>query len=665
MNIKLHNKFEIFLNGKTYVAYNTLLNSVFEKIANLEQYTSNIAIGTGLSHKQPTENKLGAYLRTFNCETEEIQSDVSKGPLYIIKTTTINANDDTTFSFSELGLTDSNDYNPQIYNHVLLTDSNGEPISITRNQGDSMQIKVTIYLELTPNTSSLFTSGKNALIEQILGENLNLNDNNLYAIRGENLIKNKQIFRHTPDLKNAKIFTKNFIENSTSFDIEFYTELGEGRTEEVLICFANQVCIRFNTLEQNPLIFETKEIQSESKIIELGEDVKEVSSLVVAQTNEEISDFSLIKYSNKIIDKLENLFDLPFNNSTIKYLAKDESMIAFILDNYIHLYNCSDYEFKKIDTAQLSALNTIKLVMFENIVIQFLNTSPYIKIFKIENNISKEIPVDLSLYNASSYTYDWFDVDANIMNSDNIKVAIILNNSDYTPVILNLNKSNDGRYYDSLTRPQLTSAKKIYTICKNSYAEPAIGFLTDTHAGGTYYLQEEFYDNSSSLKDSNEVQFHLLANTTKLSVSGRTLISQKETEPYIYVYYYPNYTKATTVPQCINHYSSNNGNYLVTKTFDNKFSFYNIHKENSFNDFQNSFSKDEDTENIKDIIFIKNIILILTDTNIHGYALKNSLSRIEGLKYPNETYTASFSKYDVLGTKKLEGVAVHLNFKFN
>ena len=153
MNIKLHNKFEIILPNKTYTAYNTLLSSVYEKIANLSQYTSNIAIGTGLNKINYTENKLGNYLRTFTANTEEIQSDVTKGTLYIVKTATIDEDFDGTFSFSELGLTDTNEFNPTIYNHVLLTDSDGTPVSITRNQGDTMQIRVTIYLELSQNST--------------------------------------------------------------------------------------------------------------------------------------------------------------------------------------------------------------------------------------------------------------------------------------------------------------------------------------------------------------------------------------------------------------------------------------------------------------------------------------------------------------------------------
>ena len=35
MKINLHNKFEVTTGGKTFVAYNTMLKSVFEKIAGL------------------------------------------------------------------------------------------------------------------------------------------------------------------------------------------------------------------------------------------------------------------------------------------------------------------------------------------------------------------------------------------------------------------------------------------------------------------------------------------------------------------------------------------------------------------------------------------------------------------------------------------------------
>ena len=102
--------------------------------------------------------------------------------------------------------------------------------------------------------------------------------------------------------------------------------------------------------------------------------------------------------------------------------------------------------------------------MFEDIVVQFLTTSPYIKIFKIIDDVATAISVDLTFYNNSTYSYNWLDVDANLMNSGNIKIGIIINNEEYTPLVLTLTKSDDGSYYDSITKPTLTTAKKIYHL---------------------------------------------------------------------------------------------------------------------------------------------------------------------------------------------------------
>ena len=49
-----------------------------------------------------------------------------------------------------------------------------------------MQIKVTVYLELSSASNALFTAGENDLIKQILGDTVST-DNTLYALRGENL----------------------------------------------------------------------------------------------------------------------------------------------------------------------------------------------------------------------------------------------------------------------------------------------------------------------------------------------------------------------------------------------------------------------------------------------------------------------------------------------
>ncbi|MBR2909751.1 MAG: hypothetical protein IKC11_05360 [Clostridia bacterium] len=665
MNINLHNKFEITLRNKTYTAYNTLLNSVYDKITNLSQYTSHIAIGTGTKKLTQEEHKLGNYLRTFTAETEEIQADISKGTLYIVKTTTIPEDDNSIFSFSELGLTDCGDFSPTIFNHVLLTDSNGEPVSITRNPGDLMQIKVTIYLELTQNSLGLFTIGENPLIKQILGEDLKLEDNSLYAIRGDNLTENIQTARTTPDLSQAIKCNTSYTQNQTTYDILFSAELGEGTTEEILICYANTVCMRINTLETNAPTQETLLITPTNKVLEVGENIKEINSVTDDIDQTQIENFKTVKYAKKITDKITNLFDLPFTYNSTKFVSKDGNLIAFIKDSTVHLYKYKDYSFEKVKT-NILAENTIKLVMFEDIIVQFLTTSPHIKIYKIVDGATIEKNVDLTFYNASSYSYDWLDVDANLMLSGTIKIGAILNNADYTPIVINLTPSGEDKYIDSIVRPQLTSAKKIYTIYKNNYGEPALGFLTDTYAGGTYYFQEEFYDQSSYLKDSNEIQYNLLAGTSKLLTSGKTILAQKESSPYLYVYYYPDYNSApTNISQGVDHFVSCDGNYIIIKNELNEFKIYNLHQEGVFIPFEKGFPEDEVFLNIKDCIFVGNLVLILTETEIYAYALKTSNTRIEALPSYDKNYSVSYNKYNLLGNKKLEGVKIELKLSFN
>ena len=192
-----------------------------------------------------------------------------------------------------------------------------------------------------------------------------------------------------------------------------------------------------------------------------------------------------------------------------------------------------------------------------------------------------------------------------------------------------------------------------------------LGFLTDSYAGGTYYFQEEFLDNTSYLKDSNNIQYQLLANTTKLSTSGKMILAQKEESPYLYVFYYPDYLSApTNICECLNHYVSQDGNYIVVKKLDNTYSIFNTHQEGVFTEFRKGFPENEEHDKIKDCIFLGNLLLIITDTDIYGYALKNYKSRIEKLPSYENNYTVSYKKYDLLGSKKLEGVKVELKFNF-
>jgi len=405
MNINLHNKYEITINNKTYTAYNTLLNSVYDKISKLEQFTSHIAIGTGTEERNPDDSKLGSYLMSFKTSTDEIQSDITQGALFIKKIVTIDETNTSTFSFSELGLACSNEFDPDIYNHVLLKNQSGEVVSITRNQGEVMEIKVTIYLELSEDSKPFFVEGENELIKRILGEELNEDDNNLYAIRGENIIPDSLLPNVTYDNTKLTICEKSVQENNDgTINVLYSAELGEGDTEEILILFNNKVCLRLNTLNFNePISNSIISTCKNGNYIPIDKNVKQIDGVYSINDTGNIihNSHCLINYGNSFSTKINNIFDQEFTHLTPRVVSKDGKMIGFIVDSYLHLYRYNNYNFTKINTINISLDNHKKIIIIKDVIIVFTSTDPYINIYKIVDNIAIKKDINLQTYNAS------------------------------------------------------------------------------------------------------------------------------------------------------------------------------------------------------------------------------------------------------------------------
>lgn len=660
MKIKLHNKFEINHNGKIYQAFNTLLSGIYNKIANLEQYTSHIAIGTGTTRQDSSASRLGTYLKTFKAETEEINSSISNSPLYIKKLVTVDGDDE--FTFSELGLCASDEFDPEIYNHVLLTDQDGQPVQITRKAGDNLQIRVTVYLELDVQSEALFIDGENDLIRRILGDDFS-SSSPLLALRGENLLPNIKCDRAAVDLSNAVEMSTSLKISGGAATISFSAQLGEGKTEEVLIVYNNKVCMRYNTRE---ILADSEEDNSYScspgKMVELGEDVKDVISVKKGDTDEQ--GYTKTIYSNKMTDKLENLFDQNFNSSTPRYVSSLGNMIAFIYSSQVHLYKNEGYGFVKLNATQLPTNNIFKMFILETKILVLSTVEPYVRIFDIVENNVVEKPVRLTEYNASVLSYSWIDANATEVNGK-IILGLIVNDENKTPVVLRLTQGSSGNYSDNIERSRLTTATKVYAIHKNPYYKPLVAFLTDKDKGVMGYFLEEFYENSSGYGYSSASAYGLLANSLELRTSGRAVASQKAAHPFLYVYYYPDFKfGGYDLSSGVKHYFSQDGNYVIVKNEDGSYKVKNFHRVGEFVDFQNDLPTYVNQEEVKDFEFINDILLVFTSSEIYGIALKQNLTRLDNVSDENGEYSVKLKKYNLLGSNAFEGVSVSLALNF-
>jgi len=674
MNFKLHNKYEITVGDKKYIAYNTLLNTIYNKISNLEQFTSHIAIGTGTTQKTVNDTNLGNYLMTFKAKTDEIQCDVSKETLFIKKVVTIDESFTETFSFSELGITNTSTFDPIIFNHVLLKNQEGEVVSVTRNPGDAMEIKVTIYLELTPESKDLFVQGENELIKCMLGEELDIKDNNLYAVRGLNVLNDKLINNCEFDLTDAVICEKTTNQNDDgTITLNYVAELGEGKVEEILILFNNKVCLKLNALEmKNTVSLSNTYSCASGNYIEVDDFIKSIYSVYMVNDEGENtlhSTHGVVNFSKQLANKVSNVFDKNFNASVPRYVSKDGLMIAFIYESYMHLYKFEDYAFNKINTVNVSTENILNVIMFEDKILIVRTSEPYINVYKIENYIAVKKEVNLSMFDSSVYSYNWIECDATLTQNNKILLGVILNNEARTPIVITLTENESGNYTDDFRKAKIDTARKVYSIYKNNYAEPRISFITDTYLNGTYYLIEEYFESSTMFASNSDTAYKLLNNTKGLTVSGRVIASQKDNAPYLVAYYYPNFEETSNVfSSGIKHYFSKDGSYVIAKYSDNTYKIFNLHEIDNLIEFENGFPAFVDFNVITDFEFVGDYLLVFTsnsENSIYAIALKKAYTRIENLEDVNKSYLINYSKYDLLGNKTLEGVKATFSVNFN
>lgn len=664
MKFKLHNKFEIKIKDKTYIAYNTLLKNVYNKIANLEQFTSHIALGTGSTAKTFTDTQLGTYARTYAATTEEISTDISNNTLYIKKLVSLDDSNQDSFSFSELGITNSSTYNPTIYNHVLLKDENDNVLTITRDAGEPIEIRVTIYLELSAGAKALFTSGNNKLIKRMLGEDFTVTDNKLYAIRGNSLSENNYIPRTLTDTTSKTQFTSNItFGNNQDADITFVAQLGAGQTEEILGLYDGDVCIRFGTYNIQTANNETLSDNPADYILEIDENVKSIDS--VKDSNQtDISGYNVKKYSKKFGDKLTNLFDQNFTDATTRVISKDGNTIAFITNTYTHIYTYNNYKFTKINSSLVPHSNIINMEICGNIIVCILSQSPYIQIFEISDGNAVKYDAQLNYFDMTSYGYNWLSANSVVTENNKILIGLILNTQERTPLLLTLIKNQSGEWVDTqITHPTLDYADKVISLYKNNYNPSTIYFLTSKYNNSTNYLCQEFNETSNSFSMNSTVTYAILNSTIGISTGGRIIMSEKSSSPYLRLYYAPSYSYAgDNFSDNGKHYLSYNGEYLAFKDSNNAYHVYNTHKKGEKEEFISQLPSYVTQSAITDLAFVGDILLVFTSSlsePLYGIALKNSYTRLDKMPDNSETYTANYKTYSFPGAED-EGVKLTL-----
>ena len=659
MQINIHNKFEIFQGDEKYVAYNTISHNILDRISTLSPFATYFAFGDSVGTDSYSRNKMENWILSLPTTLEDINCDISRGQIYVKRSLTIAENAQTGLTFSELGITYSNENNPTICNHVNITDGEGNNVQIKKKSGIALFIRVTIYMTLSSDAQKMLCSGDNKLIRAMLGE---YQSPVITAMRGDNLINNNQsINRNTPRVgtRYPCVFSSLIAQNGDSCELIIDFDIDTGATGEVVILFDDYAVARYNVLSYGEIDECTSSTTSQlNRSIRLDTYVDDITEITDASNNV-VSNYSLKTYATEFGDFVSNPFDTTITDDNARYVSEDGNKIAFLVGDKVYIYHNVGYTFKKINN-NIETQNLTKIIMFEDNVFAIYNGLPRIAFYKIVNNSLVKKTVNLTNYTIFDSTFDWREIEIISNKSNTFMIGIVLGQILRKPVIVSATYANDTLTIDSVSYGQSTYVCYMFALYHNAYCASMIGFITNNFGGvsDTYRIEE--YRIGEQVVISNEIPAYYLANNT-ISVKGksRAVVANKVNSPYIWIYYYPEVSKFTlNVTAGLDNWISQDILYLIRKYDDQTtpYKIYSLANYDTPQEFTNGFPTEVNLANVTDFEFVDNILLIFSDNSVQAITLKDVHSVVENLPQKSQTYNISYDKVILIGSNVEEGV---------
>ena len=663
MKFLFHNKIEFKYKNKNYLFFNTMLNSVFDKLKNLEAFNKYASVGSGEPSTNQTEYHLTSYLKTYELETEILQNDISNGNLFIKQSVIIddaNLNDK---YIKEIGLSNNED-NPIIYNYFSLI-SEELPNGIKKENGEAIVFSIYIYLTIIEDSSIMLTSGNNKFINFLLG--LGLNDN-IYVVKGNNTTPNKRIFREEPSTS-EKYLTSLTISESDGLNLNFSADLGSGEINELVFLVGNSPFARVNLQEYKTLTTTTQTYTPKTHyVVDLGENVNSYSSIKNLSTNLEETNVYAGKYANDFGDKITLPFHNIFDSTTPRFLSKDGDKIFFVIEDTIYGYINNEYQITQIKTGNITIQNIFKIISFEDNVFVITKTEPYIYSYKITNNELVLTELDLTNFEKFDSLDKIFNADITLGKNGVFMLGLILEPEHYGYTLyFTYDQENNKFIYDSyLVSEYLFSY--ILAMYKNNFSDGQMIYLREgEHSVACrivyHYSDKTLYDVFTNYA------LTLTKNTKEIYTKNRAIIVEKTTEPYLWIYFYPQIYQynLSILGSEEDDYISTNLIYLIQKYNNTTYKIYNLVGYVTPTEFTNGFPSEIDKTKILGFEFLKDTLLIFMDNKdepIVGYNLKETSMLIENVSVNTDQYEIVVNKYDLLGSNN-EGVIANLAIKIS
>lgn len=662
MKVKLHNKFEISQGNETYVAYNTLTYHIIENIAGLSPFATYFAFGNGTGTVNYNTSKLNSWVKSFATTLEEVQNDISHGDLYVKRTLTLGENEEVGLSFCEIGMTNSNQSNPDISNHVFVKDENNNIVNVVKKRGQSLFIRMTVYLDIAQASKPLLCSGNNLLIKALLGEYAGIT---WTAMRGANLQPNSlSIYRNVPRTGQGYACQKaaQIAGNLQSATITLEYDLDTGETPEIVVCLDGFPVARYNTLTDCTAEQTTKTVTSlKNYNLLVDEYVDEINGVQDTSQNA-VTGYFQTKYATEFLDYIASPFDATFTADNARWVSEDGDKIAFVSGGKLYLYVNSNYNLKKISNS-VSVTNLTKVIMFDDYVFLLYSASPYLQMYKINNGVLENVLIDMSVYQNFSASYDFQDMMV-ISNSAHtlFTFGFVLGQIDKKAVIAYATIANNTLTFSSFAFAGVDYVVHLFALYRTNFCDSMIGFVTNNY--GTQqngYRVGQYYADGTSEVTNEIMAYYLVNNTTSLKGKSRAVVLKKNSSPYFWVYYYPQvYRYTVSVATSLDSWISTNLLYFIQKSIDeNQVVSYKVYSLTDYDnpvEFTDGLPQEINQANITDFEFLKDTLLIFTTTQTYALNLKETKLLLQNMPNKETDYVVDYDKIELKGASASEGV---------
>lgn len=662
MKLNYHNKIEINTKKNHYVFYNNMLDSVYEKIANLESFFDKLAIGTGFYDENLRNYKLGNFSKLINLNTKTTQFNLEENNIFIEKFALVNFDSVGSEYITEAGITSNLDdkNNPTIYNYFSLINDEF-PNGIKVENGEDVSITVTIYLSPESTQTTKFTKGENKFIEFLLGNGIK--NKKVYAARGLDLSDN--VFISHSNLYQGGLFECEFsFDKNSELLLSFSADLSSGETNEIVFLIDDSVFARINTKDfAKPYETTTAFSPKTNYVLDLGSGVISYSNIVNNDTGIIESDIYPRKYGSKFMSKISLPFNNVFDNSTMRFLSKEGDRIIFYKDGSIFIYKVSDYKLQLITSSNLQIQNVYKIICFDNYLFVLTKGGEYAAYFyRFVNNKLSATAANLDILGSDAYNYFNNFIDADIVSAKDGTIMFgFYSKTDSSTIAytLYLSFTNSMFVLNDFVYTTNYNFSHILAFHKNNFCDAEIMYLQSGETSST--CRRVVHGKDKRVTDVyTTLAYYFTKNTTSIATKSRAIVIEKNDTPNFWLYYYPQIYRfeLSEFSSAVKNYISTNLLYLIQKLPDSQYKIYNLVGYNKPTEFIDGLPTEINQNKILTIEFLEGIVLFFVDDEaepIIAYSINEDSVCIENVSSNESTYSVTLTKNFPLGSNN-EGV---------